>query len=52
LRRFRGNARAAFEDGLAGLIGIRQHLSVDVDDDLIALARGARVEPVVQCRLG
>jgi hypothetical protein len=52
LGRFRGNARAAFEDSLAGLIGICQHLGVDVDDDLIVLARGARIEPVVQCRLG
>jgi hypothetical protein len=32
LRRFRGNAHAVLEDGLAGLIRIGQHLGVDVHD--------------------
>ena len=42
------NARAVFEDGLARLLGVRQDFGVDVDHHLVALARGARVEAVVQ----
>ena len=34
-----------------GRFGIRQHLGIHVDDYLIALARGARIDPVVQRRL-
>jgi hypothetical protein len=49
--RFRGNVRAVLEDGLAGLIGIRESRGIDVDDDLVVLARTAGVEAVVQCRL-
>ena len=49
--RFRGNARPVLEDGLAGLIRIRQHRGVDVDHDLVALARGAGIELVVEGRL-
>ena len=52
LRRFRGNARTPFHDGLAGRVGIGQHVSIDVNDHLIALARGTRIEPVMKCRLG
>ncbi len=51
LGRSRGNARAVLEDGLARRIGIRQDLGVDVDDHLVALARGAGIHPVMQCRL-
>jgi hypothetical protein len=46
LGRFRGNARAAIEHGLARLIRIGQHLGLDVDDDLIALTRGTGIEVV------
>ena len=51
-RRFRGNARAVFEEGLAGLIGIGKDRRIDVDDNLVALARGAGIEAVVERRLG
>ncbi len=46
LGRFRGNARAAVEHGLPRLIRIGQHLGVDVDHHLVALARGAGIEVV------
>jgi hypothetical protein len=49
--RFRGNARAPFEDRLARLVRIGQDLGVDVDHDLAALARGAGIEPVMESRL-
>jgi hypothetical protein len=52
LARFRGNARAVFEHGLAGLIGVGQHRGVDVNDDLIALARSSGIESLVQRRFG
>ena len=52
LRRFRGNARAAFHDGLARRIGVGQDIGIDVDDDLVALARSAGVDPVVERGLG
>ena len=42
LRRSRGNVAHLFQLGLAGLSRIRQHGSVDVDHDLIALARCSR----------
>ena len=51
-RRFRGNARPVLEDGLAGLIRIRERRGVDVDHDLVSLPRGARVKLVVESRLG
>jgi hypothetical protein len=44
LGRFRGNARTAIEYGLPWLIRIGQHLGIDVDHHLIALARGTRIE--------
>jgi len=46
LGRFRRNARAVLEQGLARLIRIGQHLGVDVDHHLVALARGAGIEVV------
>ncbi len=52
LGRFRGNARAVLEDGLARLIGVRQDGGVDVDDDLVPLAGGAGVDLVMQRRFG
>jgi len=42
------NARAVFEDGLARLIRVRQDFGVDVDHHLVALARGAGVDAVVE----
>jgi len=51
-RRFRGNVHAVLEHGLAGRVGVRQHGRVDVDHDLVALARGAGIDPVVKRRLG
>ena len=48
-RRFCGNARAIFEEGLAGLIGVGKDRRIDVDDDLVALARSAGID-VVQGR--
>ncbi len=56
LRRFGGNAHAVLEDGLAGLIGVREYGGVDggvdVDDHLIALARGTGIDPVMERGLG
>ena len=49
--RFRGNARAVLEDRLARLLGLGQRWGVDVDHHLVALARGAGIEPLVQGRL-
>ncbi len=51
LRRSRGNARAVLEDRLTGLIGVFEDLGVDVDHYLIALARGAGVDAVVESSL-
>jgi hypothetical protein len=51
LRRFRGNARAIFEGTLTRRIRIRQDRRVDMDNYLIALARRARVETLMQGRL-
>ena len=51
LGRFRGNARAVLEDRLAGLIRIGQHGGIDVDHHLVALGRGAGIEPVLERRL-
>ena len=52
LRRFRGNARAVLEEGLTGLIGVGEHGSVDVHHHLIALARRAGIDPVMERGLG
>ena len=43
LGRLRGNARAVVEDRLTGRVSVRQHRRVDVDHDLVALARGAGI---------
>src|SRR6266446_6774111 len=52
LRRSRGNVGAAIEDGLTRRLGITQHRGVDVDDDLVTLARSAGIEGVVERGLG
>jgi hypothetical protein len=49
--RFRGNVRTVLEGGLAGPIGIPEDRRVDVDHHLISLARGARIDAVVEGRL-
>ena len=51
LRRFRRNARPVLEHGLAGLLRIGEHRGIDMDHDLVALARRAGIEPVVEGRL-
>jgi hypothetical protein len=43
---------AVLQHRLARLIGIGQHGRIDVDDDLVPLARGAGVQVVVQGGLG
>ena len=48
LGRFRGNACAIFDDGLAGLIGILEHDFVDMDHHLVVLGRRARIDAVVE----
>jgi len=48
LRRFRRNARTTLEDRLTRLIGVREHGRVDMDDHLIALARRARIDAVME----
>jgi hypothetical protein len=45
------NARTVLEDGLTWRIRVRQDFGIDVDDYLVALARGARVDAVVEGRL-
>jgi len=52
LGRLRGNARTAFHDGLARRFGVGQDIGIDVDDDLVALARGAGIDPVMERGLG
>ena len=49
---FRANVRAVVEDRLPGRIRVRQHRRVDVDHDLVALARGAGIDPVVERGFG
>ena len=51
LRRFRGNARAALEDRLTGLLGVLEHCGIDVHHHLVTLARRARIQLVVERRL-
>ncbi len=48
----RGNVRAVVENRLTGRIRIRQHGEIDVDDDLVALARRAGIDSVVERRFG
>jgi hypothetical protein len=52
LGRFRGNACAIFDEGLAGLIGILEDDSVDMDYHLVVLGRPARIDAVVERGLG
>jgi hypothetical protein len=52
LRRFCRNARAAFEDRLARRIGFCQDRCIDVNDDLVSLARATRIDAVMKRRLG
>jgi len=52
LRRSRGNVAHLFELGLAESLRIRQHGGVDVNHDLVALARRPGVELMVQGGLG
>src|SRR5687767_9007691 len=52
LGRFRGNARALFEDGLAGMVGVCEDGRVDMDDDLVTLTGSARVDSVMERSLG
>ena len=52
LGRFCRNARAIFDDGLAGLIGILQDRGVDMDHHLVVLGRRARVDAMVERGLG
>jgi len=47
-RRFRGNVGAVLEHGLAGRIGVGKHGGIDVDHDLITLARCARIDTVMK----
>jgi len=49
---FRANVRAVVEDRLTGRIGVRQHGRVDVNHDLVTLARGAGIDAVVERRFG
>jgi hypothetical protein len=50
--RFGRDVRAVLEDGLAGRVRIGQHRHVDVDDDLVALAGDAGIDPVMERRFG
>jgi len=49
--RFCRNARPVLEDGLAGLIRIRQYWRIDVHHHLVPLSRGAGIELMMQRRL-
>jgi len=49
--RFNRNARAVLEEGLALLIGIGEGRRIDVDDDLVSLARCAGIDAVMERRL-
>jgi hypothetical protein len=51
LRRFRGNARAVLDHGLPARVRICQHGRIDMDDDLISLARRPGIEFMIQRRL-
>jgi hypothetical protein len=48
LGRFRGNVSTPFEDRLPRLLRIRQHLGIDMDHHLVALAWSAGIEAVMQ----
>jgi hypothetical protein len=48
---FIGNARTVLQDRLARLLRIGEGCSIDVDHDLVALAGGAGIKPMVEGRL-
>jgi len=50
--RFRRNARAVFQHRLAGCFDVGEHRGVHVNDHLVALARGAGIQLVMQRALG
>src|SRR5262249_29220916 len=50
--RFRGTARPIFHYRLSRLIWIRESRRVHVDDDLVAITGCARIDPLVERRLG
>ena len=50
-RRFRGNVRAVLQHRLSWLCRVGQYLRVDMDHHLIPLARGTRIEGMMQRRL-
>src|SRR5215470_6286387 len=52
LGRSGGNAGAAFEHRLARSVAIGQYLGLDVNDDLVPLARRAGIDAMMQRRLG
>ena len=52
LGRFLGNACAIFDDGLAGLIGILEDDSVDMDYHLVVLGGRARIDTVMERGFG
>ena len=52
LRRSRGNARAAVEDGLPGRLGVGEHGGVDVDDHLVPFSRRPWIDAAMKGRLG
>ena len=47
-RRFSGHVCAVLEDGLPGLIGIREGWGIDVDHHLVSLCRSAGINAVVE----
>jgi hypothetical protein len=49
-RRFRGNVCATLEDGLTGLLRVRQRGRIDVNHDLVSLPRHAGIELMVKRR--
>jgi hypothetical protein len=52
LGRLSWNAEAVLEDRLPRLVGVHQHRSVDMNHHLVALARGTRLDAVVEGSLG
>ena len=52
LGRLRGNVRAVLDDRLPRRIRIREHRGIDVDHDLVTLARSTWVDSMVKRRLG
>ena len=44
--------RSVIDDRLSGSIGVRQHRTVNMDDDLVPLRRRPRLDAVMECCLG